>query len=516
MMRTTRTIALVAACSAAVTMGCATGVDRTGSSTLTLKVATIDGDVDTTGQLAGVTAFLDALEAESGGAIEVNLETDYGDGVAEAESDLVRAVADGEVDLAWPATRAFAAAGIDGLRSIEAPMLIANHDAERALIEGEAPSLIADRLDEEGMVALGLLMGPLRRPFAVDAPLLRPEDWSGVRFRVFNSPMQVQSVASLSGRPVPAGVDWSDRLRAGELDGAEIDVRQYRHLGMTTEAPWVAADVVLWPKMLVLAINRDRLESMSDEQRGWIESATRTAVDASLAADYDETAAVRELCELDVRFVRGDEASIAALRERTAPVLDELAGDPDEAELLAAVRAAAAQHPDAYVPPIPDGCDDPEALASTIEDRAAALPPDGRYRVEVTQDEVLAAGLSTEPGYPGTWTLDLRDGEYAFRCQVISDPRHDCGNGELPADQVLEAGRLVANGADVVTFVYDQDVHSQYVACPKDCYSVQDVTAGWRLDGDALVFGDVDGEMPVNGLLVIEPWARIGDAAPPR
>ncbi|WP_353814508.1 TRAP transporter substrate-binding protein [Agromyces sp. SYSU T00266] len=507
---------MAAVCAVGITAGCATSADRTGSSTLTLRVATIDGEVNPTGQLVGVSAFLDALETESGGAIEVSLETGYGDGDAEAETELVQALADGDVDVIWPATRAFAAAGIDGLRAVEAPMRLMSYDAQRALIEGEAPELIAERLDEEGLVSLGLLMGPLRRPFAAEAALLDPADWQGVRFRVFNSPVQEHTVEALGGRAVMAGANWSDQLRAGGLDGAEFDVPHYEQIGLTTEAPWVAADVVLWPKVLVLSMNRERLESLPEVQRGWIERAARSAVAASLAGDYDESAAFEHLCEQNVRFVRGGEASIEALRAQAAPVLDELANDPDEAEMLDAVLSAAEQHPEVYVPEIPDGCDDPSALEPTAEQRDAPLPPDGRYRVEVTEEEVRNTGLSQEPGYPGIWTLDVFEGTYAFRCQILSDPDDDCGNGGLPSEQVLEAGRLVPNGEGVVTFVYDEEVHSRYVDCPRDCYRTVDVTAAWRLDGEDLVFGDVDGMRPINGLLIVEPWMRIGDAEPPQ
>lgn len=508
--------ALAAVSAVVVTAGCAAGADRTGSSSLTLKVATIDGEADPAGQLVGVTAFLDALEAESDGAIEVNLETGYGDGDAEAEAELVQAVAEGEIDLAWPATRAFAAAGVDGLRSIEAPMKLTSYEAQRALIEGTAPDLVAERLDEAGLTSLGMLIGPLRRPFAAGAPLVAPEAWQDVRFRVFNSPTQEHTVEALGGAAVAAGADWADRLRAGELDAAEFDVRQYWHNGLTTEAPWVAADVVLWPKVLVLLMNRERLASLPEEQRGWIQNAAEAAVAASVAGDYDETDAAGQLCATGVRFVGGGDGATDALRERLAPVLDELASDPAESELLDEVLAVAERHPDPYLPDLPAGCDDPDALAAAPEQADAAVPPDGRYRVEVTKDEVVAAKVSTSQGYPGTWTMDVIGGTYAVRCQALADPGSDCGQSGMPPEYVLEAGRLVPNGEGVVTFVYDEEVHGQYVSCPEECFAIPDATAAWRLDGDALVFTAIAGTPVTNGLLVIEPWTRIGDAEPPR
>ena len=60
----------------------------------------------------------------------------YGDGAAAAESEIVQAIAAGEVDGGWPTVRAFANAGIPGLQAVEAPMTITSYDAEKELVSG--------------------------------------------------------------------------------------------------------------------------------------------------------------------------------------------------------------------------------------------------------------------------------------------------------------------------------------------------------------------------------------------
>ena len=93
------TVALVAACSAT------SGIDKAGGDTVALRLAAIDR-VNNNGQSYGPEAFVENLAKVSGGRIKVEVTTDYGDGAAEAESNLVKAIASGEVDGGWPSTRA--------------------------------------------------------------------------------------------------------------------------------------------------------------------------------------------------------------------------------------------------------------------------------------------------------------------------------------------------------------------------------------------------------------------------
>ena len=157
--------------------------DKTGSDTVVLHLATIDGDVNPSGMYNAPQVFVDSLESVSGGQLQVDVTTTYDDGAPDAESRLVESIASGSVDGGWPATRAFANAGIDGLQAIEAPMTITNFAAEKELVSSSTADTVLAQLEGSGVVGLGLGVGPLRRPFAADAPLLAAADWAGARFR---------------------------------------------------------------------------------------------------------------------------------------------------------------------------------------------------------------------------------------------------------------------------------------------------------------------------------------------
>jgi TRAP-type C4-dicarboxylate transport system substrate-binding protein len=498
------TAVLVAACSA--------GVDKAGADTVVLRLATIDL-VNNNGQSYGPEAFVENLEEVSGGRIKVEVTTKYGQSAPEAESDLVEAIASGEVDGGWPSTRAFANAGITGLEAVEAPMTLTSYAAEKALVSGPVADKLLAKLEGTGVLGLDLAVGPLRRPFAAEAPLLGPEDWAGATFRVYNSPVQADAVRLLGATPVNLGLGWIDEVRAGRLRGVEFDIAQYAEMGETTEAGYSTANVILWPKVFVLSVSQKRFDALSDEQQNWVREAADKAMQVSVDAIYDETTIAQELCEEGTRFITASPDQIAALRSSLQPVLDGLAADPANGTLLAEIQAIAADHPEPDVPTVPEACQQ-----GTADDQSAASPaspaagapgqvsdlPDGEYRVEITTDDLAAAGLDNHDGKSGTWTLTVRDGTYEMRCRPIDDPGIDCGHSV--EDGPLDAGYLRGTG-QTVTLVHDPELISKLTGCklpvsetlPDHCGPGGGGPLTWEIEGDSLTFsGD------------LEPWTKIG------
>jgi TRAP-type C4-dicarboxylate transport system substrate-binding protein len=498
-------VALVAACQA-------TGIrDKTGGDTTVLKLVTFEGHVDDNGQNYGLSAFVDNLRKVSGGRLKVDLITDYGGSAPDAESRVVRAIASGQMDGGWPSTRAFADAGITGLEVVEAPMTITSYAAEKALVSGPVAGKLLGRLDGTGVVGLGLTVGPLRRPFAAKAPLLGPGDWKGVRFRVFNSPVQGDTVRALGATPADLSFSFIDQIKAGTLRGAEFDISQYEHNGFATEAGHVTANVVLWPKMFVLALSKKRFDALTTQQQAWVREAARQAVTASVAATYGQDAAVRTLCGKGVRFADATPGQINALRAKLRPVLEKLAAKPADAQLLRDIQTIANQNPGAEKLDVPASCQLAVAGGGSlgpIPTTVSALP-DGVYRRELTQQDITAAG--GEPGAAGIWTITVRRGTYESHCRPVPGPGEVCGGSVT--DQPLEVGDVRGTGK-IVYFVPDAKRLSRLTGCtlpvgtvnpscgPDDPYRV-----GWAVSGDTLVFSNTPGQQL--SIVLIGPWRKI-------
>jgi TRAP-type C4-dicarboxylate transport system substrate-binding protein len=499
-----------------VAAGCSqAGTDKAGGEIITLRLASID-EVNSNGQSYGVAAFVEQLGAVSGGRLKVELTTDYGGGSADAESKLVKGIADGTVDGGWPATRAFGGAGIAGLAVVEAPLMITTYAAEKAVVSGPVAGKLLARLSGSGVVGLGLAVGPLRRPMAEKAPLLGPEDWHGATFRVYNSAVQADTVRALGGTPLNRGFEWVDEVRAGKLRGIEFDVAQYHHNGVAPLAGNINGNVVLWPKVYVFSLSKKRYDTLTERQRGWVRKAAAQATKVSVDATYDETSLARELCARGARFPEATPAQLSALQAAVSPVIDQLGTDPADAELLRELQAIARQHPGTDPLHVPADCRGDTAGAETV----GAIPtetsslPAGVYRVEITKADVANAGGDPTRTHPsGTWTLVVKDGRYEIMCRPIADPGDDCGKAVY--DGPLELGDLKGSG-DTVYFVPNAERMAARTGCKLPvsselaghCGPNEPYRMTWRVAGDTLVFSDAIGRA-ADLTYLSEPWQKI-------
>jgi TRAP-type C4-dicarboxylate transport system substrate-binding protein len=355
--RSGRRLCVALAATGIAVTGCTApeAVDKTDQSAIVLQLATADNP-NPNGQTVAPQAFIDALELRSGGRLTASVQENFEEGEVTAETDLVKGIASGDLDGGWPSTRAFSRAGIRGLEPVEAPFTLTSYAAERSFVAGPEGQAVLATLDGSGVVGLGLAVGPLRRPWAVKAPLVDLDRWRGVKFRSFNSPVQDGVVRALGAKPVAASFHFPDLVEAGKLQGVEIDVAQYAENEYGNLTPEAVGNEVLWPKMLVLALSQQRFDSLSAEQQGWVRGAAQDAVQASVDFDYPEDSLAEHLCSQGVRFVEATPTQIAALRRAVRPVIDGLAHDPATGPSLAAVQKVATEFPTADALTVPVSC----------------------------------------------------------------------------------------------------------------------------------------------------------------
>lgn len=337
---------LIVGIAAGTACGDATVSDKTGSNVTVLRFATID-TLNPNGEIVAPTAFVDALARLSGGRMRVTVLDHYGDAAATAESDMVTSMAAGQLDGGFPATRAFSRAGLRGLEPVEAPFIITNYAAQKTLAGGSGARRVLATLDGSGVIGLGLAVGPLRRPWSATDPMTDLRHWRGVSIRTFHSPVQEAAIRALGGVPVNASYGFPDLVRSGHLQAVEIDVAQYARNGYGTLLPGLTGNVVLWPRMPVIAMSRTRFEALPAQQRAWVRAAAADAVRASVDHAYDDSAIAQRLCRQGVRVADTTPEQLAQLRRAVQPVLDGLAHDPATAASLTEVlRAAASSPPD--------------------------------------------------------------------------------------------------------------------------------------------------------------------------
>jgi TRAP-type transport system periplasmic protein len=322
-MRPNRAVtALPALLAVLAVVGCgASGADKAGgeraSKPTVLTLANVTGDG------IELQPFADAVEKRSGGTLEVKLRSFWRRGEADAEPNLIRDVKAGKADLGWAGTRAFDDVGVTAFDALNAPLLVDSLPLERAVLQSPLAGQMLDGLEPAGVTGLGILPGPLRRPLGV-ARLVRPQDYAGATIALARSQVGARTLEALGARGA-----WLPATGSIEgYDGVEQQIASIAGNHYDATASHLTANVVLWPRPLVLFANPEALSSLTDRQRDALMGAAKDALAPTFAFQQkDEAENTAVLCRRGVKFETAGKADLAALRQAVQPVYDRIGRD---------------------------------------------------------------------------------------------------------------------------------------------------------------------------------------------
>ncbi|HET8821159.1 MAG TPA: TRAP transporter substrate-binding protein DctP [Thermoleophilaceae bacterium] len=416
--------------------------------------------------------FAKEVERLSEGTLRIEFKNSWRAGDPDYETGVIRDVRAGKAELGWAGSRAFDDVDVASFDALHAPLLIDSLQLQRKVLESPLVREMLDGLEPLDLVGVGVLPGPMRKPLGVDR-LLRPEDYEGRTVAFQRSRVARQTLEAL-------GANAAEIPSAGAIDtydGVEQQVSSIAGNAYDQVASYLAANVNLWPRPVVLFMNEQAFETLDDRQRSALRGAARAALPASIAlerADEEEGATV--LCRRGVRFVRADEADFAALRRAVQPVYERLERDSQTSAAITRIRemrSDAASRPDA------PACSGP---APDVKASGKASPIDGVYRSDITLEQ-----LSRTPGYDsgenhpgnvGHFRMELRKGR--FRITGSSDG-------------VDQEGTFALKG-DILTFQWNGEGRFSYR------WSLYRGALTLRLAEDGPTF------------FVVHPWRRVADS----
>src|SRR5215217_1999097 len=368
------TVAL-AVIAAVVAGGCSGGGaagDKAGGAgePVVLRMANAYADLN---DVPAVQDFVSQVKERSGGNLRIQLVSPWGDYANDAEQQVVRAVAAGKADLGWAGARVFDTMGVTSFQALQAPMLIDSYALEQAVVASELPGQMLQGLTKVGVRGLGVLGDGLRQPIAVKHPMLGVRDWRGITFGTAKSQGQAEAIRALGATPMEIfRRSRNQALLAGSIGGFEMNLQLYEHNVAPPRAPYVTANVTLWPLLDALGL--------------------------------------KNACQLGGRFANASPADLAALRKAFAPVYASLEQDPQTKAFIQRIQALKQSTPAAAPLAIPAGCTGkaPERPAQHSGTVPAAL--NGTYRYVLTKEEARKGGEPDLSEYPSVVTATLKDG----------------------------------------------------------------------------------------------------------
>jgi TRAP-type C4-dicarboxylate transport system substrate-binding protein len=409
-------LAVIAAVVAGGCSGDGAGSDKAGGAgePLVLRMANTAGDLEVA---ALIKDFVSQVEERSGGNVRIDVVHRWGDFAADAEQQVVRDVAAGKVDLGWAGARAFDTMGVTSFQALQAPMLIDSYALEQAVVASDIPGQMLQGLNKVGVTGFGILADGLRKPIAVKQPMLGLADWRGMTFGTYRSQGQTQAIRALGATPMEViGTLRDQALKDAKIQGFELSLYFYSHLALTQRAPYVTANVTLWPQMDVLFANPGRLDGLTERQRGWLQQAAQDTAGRSAALADRDAQSLNNACQSGARFANASPADLAALRKALAPVYASLEQDPQTKAFIQQIQALKQSTPAGAPLVIPAGCTGKAPAQPAEQSGTAPADLNGTYRYVLTKEDARKGGEANLDEFPNVTTVKLADGQVDGGC----------------------------------------------------------------------------------------------------
>ena len=483
-MRLARTRFLGALAAAALLGGCATstatpvvgrGDTRADQNPIVLTIATGEGTpIEAQG-------FADAVAQLSEGSIDVRVDNASVRGHHDPhyETKVIEYVAGGNAELGFVAARAFETVGVQSFAPLQAPFLIDSYDLEAQVLALPAVQALLEGTRSAGVIGIGYIQGPLRRPLAYTRPLLDLPDYAGARIGIRDGTVIERTMTALGA--VPYSFPPGDTIG---LDGIEIHTSQI-DLGKYDEgADSLTGDVVFWPRPGVIFANADAFEALTADQQAIIREAARRNLDASdeMVRQWDANG-LSAACRRGLRIEMASEAERARLREAAQPIYDEIEGEPGAKDLIEAIqdmRSSLGAPTDEVQCLVPAGTPLP---SQALDDS----PIVGTWRTSFTKEEFQASPLILDAG-------ELRDaGNWGdFVLTFTSEGQVTLAGGSVYSST---SGTYALDG-DHVTLVYSEGANRG-----------ETFGGRWSVFRDTLTFERIDLEILPTTYLV-RAWTR--------
>lgn len=361
-----------------------------------------------------------------------------GDNHADWDQAVARMVQVGELDLAVGPTWAWDVLGVTSLQPLQTPFLVDSDDLVANVIGDEdLAHRLMSGLDEAGVHGLSMWPEGLRHPFGFDRPLSAPDDYEGETIRSSKSKASTMLFGALGAKTSAAEPD------ATTMAGIQGEfVLNPNGIGV--------ANVTFFAKVNLLYANAETYAGLTDEQRTVLADAA-AATQKWAVEQTSDLEAGRLFCGEGGTVVRAADADLAALKETTAPVAEQIADTGDNADTVAAIERLKQAAAPPVVAPTCTSASQEEHPPGKAESRL-----NGTYRFTVTADEIRAAGDTEDQvtQNAGVQTYVLKDGKVEYHL----DPSEHTPNQAASPDDAEGTYQVDGN---VITFrfpVYENEV----------------------------------------------------------
>ncbi len=215
------------------------------------------------------------------------------------------------------------------------PYLIRDTEHFKAVVSGPVGEKFNALAEGRGLKILAWFDNGYRNVFNKERPIVTPEDMDGLKIRVMESPLMVNTVNAMGGSATPMSYsELYTALEQGVLDGGENAAGNVLNDRFYEVSSYLSMTQHFRPPGIV-AISMSTWNSLSEEQQQVLVEEGARLQDYEIALTADVGAAA--LAELEAKGMQINEADVGAFRARMGPVYEDFTAKHG-AELLEAVQ----------------------------------------------------------------------------------------------------------------------------------------------------------------------------------
>tara|TARA_Y100001956_G_C4129552_1_gene192737 strand:+ start:7854 stop:8843 length:990 start_codon:yes stop_codon:yes gene_type:complete len=215
---------------------------------------------------------------------------------------------------------------VPAMKVFSVPYIFRGNEHYWNVLNSEVGNLLLSELTPYRLHGLGYFDAGSRSFYTTERPIYTPDDLTGLKIRVLNSPTAVEMIRTLGAAATP--VSWGElytALQQGVVDGAENNPPSYylsRHYEianyLTLDEHTSVPDIVLCSKRI--------WDSLTTEQKKWLSMAMKDATDFQRKLWQSSTkASLEEVKSAGVEVIFPDKTVFA---RKVAPMHRELEGTP--------------------------------------------------------------------------------------------------------------------------------------------------------------------------------------------
>ena len=277
---------------------------------------------------AGANKFAQVVEQKSGGKIKVK---EFPNSSLGSELQQQAALQGGTQEMMSASTTTLVGI-VKEFGVLDFPFLFADEKQADAMLDGPIGKRLLDRLPEHGLVGLAYWENGFRNVTNSKRPITRAEDLEGLKIRVMQNPVYLETFRTVHANPVPMAFgELFTALESRTVDAQENPYSIILGNKFNEVQKYLSITRHSYNAFIVL-VSKKTWDTMSPAERRIMQEA---AVEArAYERQVARAAADRDLAELKAKGMQVNElapAELARMREILKPVSDKFAATYDPA-----------------------------------------------------------------------------------------------------------------------------------------------------------------------------------------